>query len=192
MILETIVTRQAPGGACHIAPVGVHVVDAGYLIMPFRPSTTLENVLASGCAVINMTDDVRIFAGCLTGRRDWPLAPADRIAGSRLRDTLAHVEVEVIEIFDDDTRPQLLCRAVHEAQHQAFRGFNRAQFAVLEAAILVSRLGMLPAEKIEREMAYLQIGMDKTASPREREAWGWLTERIAEHRRQTEARAVPA
>lgn len=192
MILETIVTSQAPGGACHIAPMGVHVVDAGYLIMPFRPSTTLENLLASGCAVINMTDDVRIFAGCLTGRRDWPLAPAARIACSRLRDTLAHVEVEVIEIGDDDTRPTLLCRGVHEAHHQAFRGFNRAQFAVLEAAILVSRLDRLPPHKIESEMAYLQIGMDKTAGPREREAWGWLTDRIAEHRRQAEGEAVSA
>jgi len=192
MILETIVTSQAPGGACHIAPMGVHVVDAGYLIMPFRPSTTLENLLASGCAVINMTDDVRIFAGCLTGRRDWPLAPATRIACSRLRDTLAHVEVEVIEIGDDDTRPRLLCRTVHEAHHRAFRGFNRAQFAVLEAAILVSRLDRLPPHKIESEMTYLQIGMDKTAGPREREAWGWLTDRIAEHRRQAEGKAVSA
>jgi hypothetical protein len=41
---------------------------------------------------------------------------------------------------------------------------------------------MLPAEKIEREIAYLQIAIDKTAGPRERQAWEWLMQRIAEHK----------
>ena len=63
-----------------------------------------------------------------------------------------------------------------------FRGFNRAQAAVVEAAILVSRLHMLPAEKIDREMAYLAIAIDKTAGPAEREAWSWLVERIEQFR----------
>jgi hypothetical protein len=54
---------------------------------------------------------------------------------------------------------------------------------VIEAAILVSRLGMLPAEKIDREMGYLAIAIEKTAGPQEREAWGWLTQRIEAFRR---------
>jgi hypothetical protein len=182
MILETIVTSQALGGAHHIAPMGVHVIEEDYLIMPFRPSTTLQNLAETHCAVINLTDDVRVFAGCLTGRRDWPLAPADRINGARLRDALTHVEVEVIDIEDDDTRPKLRCRPLHEVQHQAFRGFNRAQFSVLEAAILVSRLQMLPLEKIERELAYLRIGVEKTAGPREWQAWEWLMTKVEAHR----------
>lgn len=192
MILETIVTSRSPGGACHIAPMGVHVIEAGYSILPFRPSTTLDNLLASRCAVINLTDDVRIFAGCLTGRRAWPLLPADRISCDRLRDALTHVEVEVVAVEDDETRPRLVCRPVHEVQHGPFRGFNRAQFAVLEAAILVSRLGMLPPDKIDRELAYLQIGVDKTAGPREREAWGWLMDRITEYRQRTDTAAASA
>jgi hypothetical protein len=53
-------------------------------------------------------------------------------------------------------------------------GFNRAQYAVLEAAILVSRLTMLPLEKIDSEIAYLKIGLEKTAGEREYEAWNWL------------------
>jgi len=43
----------------------------------------------------------------------------------------------------------------------------------------VSRLTMLPRDKVEREMAYLEIAVSKTAGPREREAWEWLTARIA-------------
>jgi hypothetical protein len=33
---------------------------------------------------------------------------------------------------------------------------------------------MLPLEKIDSEIAYLKIGLDKTAGEREREAWNWL------------------
>jgi hypothetical protein len=50
---------------------------------------------------------------------------------------------------------------------------------VIEAAILASRLHMLPREKIESEMAYLENAVGKTAGAAEREAWGWLKEKIS-------------
>ncbi len=68
-----------------------------------------------------------------------------------------------------------------EASHAPFKGFNRAQAAVIEAAILASRLHMLPREKIERELGYLQIAVEKTAGPREHEAWRLLVEKIEDH-----------
>jgi hypothetical protein len=71
---------------------------------------------------------------------------------------------------------------VHEAGHGRFPGFNRARSAVIEAAILVSRLHMLAPEKIDAELAYLRIAIDKTAGPDELEAWGWLMDRIETHR----------
>ncbi|HEY5065532.1 MAG TPA: hypothetical protein VIJ04_12015 [Xanthobacteraceae bacterium] len=43
--------------------------------------------------------------------------------------------------------------------HAPLKGFNRAQAAVIEAAILVSRLRLLLREKIEREMHYLEIAV---------------------------------
>jgi hypothetical protein len=58
---------------------------------------------------------------------------------------------------------------------------NRAKAAVVEAAILVSRLGMLPRDKVEREIAYLEIAIGKTAGDDEREAWGWLLEAVRAH-----------
>ncbi len=63
-------------------------------------------------------------------------------------------------------------------KHRAFEGFNRAKAAVVELAILTSRLSMLPREKIETEIAYLKITIDKTAGPEELEAFGWLMEKI--------------
>ena len=73
MIQETIVTTQNSSGVAHIAPMGIHVNGDDFIILPFRPSTTLNNLLESKTAVLNYCDDVRVFAGCLTGRRDWPL-----------------------------------------------------------------------------------------------------------------------
>jgi hypothetical protein len=73
-------------------------------------------------------------------------------------------------------------KCVYRETHAPFAGFNRAQAAVVEGAILVSRLFMLPADKVDREMAYLQIAIDKTAGDAERAAWDWLVAAVARHR----------
>jgi uncharacterized protein len=193
MIRESIVTTLGPDGGVHVAPIGLIVEEKGLVIAPFRPSATLDNLLARRTAVVNYTDDVRVFAGCITGRkRDWPTRPAERVAGAVLEAALAHEELELAEVREDPQRPRLLCRTVHAATHAPFRGFNRAQSSVIEAAILASRLSMLPREKIERELAYLTIGLEKTAGAREREAWGWLMDVIEAHLSQPERRSSGA
>ena len=174
MIQEVIVTTQNNSGLAHLAPMGIHSNGDEFIILPFRPSTTLNNLLESKTAVLNYCDDVRVFAGCLTGRRDWPLRAAEKIKGQVLQCALAHTELELLRIEDDPTRPRLFCKAVHTVNHAPFKGFNRAQYSVLEAAILISRLNMLPLAKIESEIDYLRIGFEKTAGDREVEAWGWL------------------
>ena len=178
MIRETIVTTKAPDGAVHIAPIGIIQDGEGWVIAPFRPSTTLNNLLENPYAVANYTDDVLIFAGCLTGRRDWPTRPASKIPGAVLERSLAHAELAVDSVEEDEQRPRFRCRVVHEESHAPFRGFNRAQAAVIEAAILVSRLHLLPRDKIERELAYLEVAVSKTAGPRERQAWDWLRAKV--------------
>jgi hypothetical protein len=182
VIYETILISVDAENNPHIAPFGVRERDGLILIAPFRPSTSLDNLLSSRCAVLNLTDDVRVFAGALTGRREWPVYAAEKIKGFVLNTALAHRELELVEVKDDATRPELYFRVVHEVNHAPFRGFNRAQAAVVELAVLVSRLHMLPMEKIDAEVAYLAIAIEKTAGEREREAWGWLMERIENHK----------
>jgi hypothetical protein len=183
MIFETIVTTAARDGRPHIAPMGVRFEDEIAILAPFRPSTTLDNILATRAAVINLTTDVRVFAGCVTGaQRDWPTLPASRVESVRLGGSLAHIELRLDEVRDDDERPVLRMKPVHRETHAPFGGFNRAQNAVVEGAILVSRLFMLPADKVDSELAYLQIAIDKTAGENERIAWGWLKEAVARHR----------
>ncbi len=58
---------------------------------------------------------------------------------------------------------------------------NRARAAVLEAAILATRLDRLPRDKIDDEIAYLKIAVDKTAGAAEREAWNVVLDKIAKH-----------
>lgn len=183
LIRETlVVTRSADGGA-HVTPMGAQYMvladgTAGVLLQPFRPSTTHDNLLRQHSATLNHVDDVRIFAGCITGRRVWSVVPAERIAGTRLEAALAHEELEVVNIEDDPLRPRICCRLVHQVNHTPFPGFNRAKAAVIEAAILVSRLGMLPLDQVDREIAYLGIAVGKTAGPPEQEAWNWLMSAI--------------
>lgn len=181
LIHEAILTTAAPDGGTHVAPLGFRREGEFVILAPFHPSRTLDNLRARGVAAINHTDDVRVFAGSLTGRRDWPVTPCAHIPCGRLANALGHLELEVARVEEDPVRPRFLCREVAVASHVPFPGFNRAQAAVIEACILASRLSMLPVEKVESEMAYLSIAMDKTAGPRELEAWGWLQERIAAH-----------
>jgi hypothetical protein len=186
-IFETVVTTQSPEGVAHIAPMGVRYQAGHVVLMPFKPSTTLANIVATGHAVLNLLTDTRVFAGCVTGRKQWPLLPAEKIAGQRLACALHHVELRLDEHADDPQRPVLRMARVHEASHAPFMGLNRAQAAVVEGAVLVSRLHMLPPDKVDVEMAYLQIAIDKTAGTGEHEAWGWLQQAVAAHRE----KAVP-
>ena len=53
-------------------------------------------------------------------------------------------------------------------------GFNRACHAVLEASILASRARLLDPAEIRAELERLQVLVDKTAGPREREAMAYV------------------
>lgn len=178
IIRECIVTTMGDEGRVHIAPLGLIEDGEGWIIAPFRPSTTLDNLRTTPFAVANFIDDVRVFAGCLTGNKDWPTRPATEVPSAVLEGALAHAELAVERVEEDELRPRFHCRIVHQASHGPFKGFNRAQAAVIEAAILASRLKMLPREKIEQELAYLQIAVEKTAGPNEHEAWRLLVEKI--------------
>jgi hypothetical protein len=181
MIREIILTTVGGDGRVHIAPIGIIADGEGWIIAPFRPSATLDNLTAVPFAVANYTDDVRIFAGCLTGRSAWPTTASDNVPVPRLAGALAHAELAVVDVTEHEQRPRFHCAVVHRRSHAPFTGFNRAKAAVVEAAILVSRLHLLPREKVEEEIAYLAIAVEKTAGAEEEEAWAWLIEAIRAH-----------
>jgi hypothetical protein len=181
MIRETIVTTADANGGVHIAPLGIIADGERWILAPFRPSKTLDNLRAIPFAVVNHTDDVRVYAGCLTGRRDWPTVACDESPVPRLENCLAHMTLRVAGVEDDEMRPRFQCEVVSLATHAPFAGFNRAQAAVVEAAILASRLHLLPRERIQREIGALEIVVAKTAGVNEQTAWDWLRRMIDSH-----------
>ncbi len=178
-VRESVVVTLDAAGRPHIAPLGVIERPPHLVLAPFRPSRTLDHLEARPFATVNYVDDVRVFAGCVTGRRDWPVVAAERIAGFRLAAALAHSEVEVVAVEPDPLRPRFLAREVHRALHRPFLGFNRARHAVLEGAILISRLHLLPRAEVEAAFRRLRVLVEKTAGAAEREAWAWLEEALA-------------
>jgi uncharacterized protein len=178
LILETIVTTANADGTCHLVPFGLIAEGDGYVVAPFRPSPTIANLERHPWLAAASPADVRVIAGCVTGRRDWPTVPCDVIDGVRLADAHAHMELAVADVADDAVRPRFRCRVVHMAHHQPFIGHNRARAAVIEAAILSTRLNLLAPDKVRSEMAYLAIAVAKTAGPAEQEAWNWIEQKI--------------
>jgi uncharacterized protein len=179
LIYETIITTVNANDEVHVAPFGVRKENGLVILSPFKPSITLDNCLQTKVAIMNLTDDVRTFASAVIKQhQDYLLIKAEKINGLRLADALAHQELRLTNVIDDAQRPELHFEVIHQVNHRSFLGFNRAQAAVVELAVLVTRLSMLPKEKVLSEKTYLQIAIDKTAGPKEMEAWSWLNAKI--------------
>ena len=178
-IHEVIVTTMDINNNSHIAPMGINIRSNEVIIKPFKPSKTLDNLYSNSKAVINFIDDAKVFAGIITGeQRDWPLTMLSNSSLKRLTQANTHYLVEVQDIEDDEIRPVINCRILDKKIHREFLGFNRAQFSIIEASVLTSRLGRISIEKILEEIDYLKIGIEKTAGKNELEAWDWIQKKI--------------
>jgi uncharacterized protein len=180
-IIESIVITQNPDGSAHIAPFGLRQRNNLVLIAPFRPSASLDNLLSGRPVSFNFTVDVRVFAGALTARRDWPVVKSP-LGAWVLKSALSYQEVKLMHVIEDDFRPELYFETQSLVNISPFMGFNRAQAAVLELCVLVSRLNRLPIDKIDAEIKYLQIAINKTAGEHEMEAWKWLIDAVENHK----------
>ena len=76
MILETIVTTVAADGTVNCAPMGVEWGEDVIILKPFIETATYRNVVATGAAVVNLIDDVRVFAQAAIASRN--AAPSRR------------------------------------------------------------------------------------------------------------------
>lgn len=183
MIHEVIVTTINKDKKVHIAPMGVKILQSDskklVQISPFKPSQTLNNILETKIATVNFIDNVKVFSGIVTGeKKDWELEVSDDKCAPHLQNTNTHMNVKVSEDHDDPVRPRIVCEVINEQIHRPFLGFNRAQFSVIELAVLSTRLGRIDDNKIKDEMKYLKIGIDKTAGKNEKEAWEWIEKKI--------------
>jgi len=178
VIIESIVTTVDANGSINFAPMGVEWGDETIVLKPFLETTTFRNLNATGVAVVNLTDDAMLFAQGAISSPQFSFIPATIVKGAVLEAACSWRELRVVTIDATPPRSRIEAQVVHRGTRREFIGFNRARHAVLEAAILATRTHLLPAEQIREEYARLQVVVDKTAGPREREAMDLLTQYV--------------
>lgn len=197
MILEGIVTTHNPDGSVNISPMGPIVDEAmrRIVLRPFRTSTTYANLRRTSVGVLHVTDDVLLFAQAAVGQPNplpaiMPVAEAlaagsvedlalDVRSAPVLADACRWYAFRVNEVDDSAERANLAAEVVAAGTIRDFFGFNRAKHAVIEAAILATRLGILAREEIDDRMQRLASWVEKTGGPREVAAFAFLRDWIA-------------
>jgi hypothetical protein len=194
MILEGLVTTTDPAGAMHLAAMGPQVDDCPLngalgsahaverlLLKPFASSQTGGNLLRLSEGVFHVTDDALLLARVVTGTLAvQPVSrPATAVRGWVLDDACRAYEFKVVSSDTSQERLRLEAEVVAVHEGRPFLGFNRARHAVVEGAILVTRLHLLGVEEVSRQFRELAVLVEKTGGPREHEAFRLLEEKVA-------------
>jgi hypothetical protein len=183
MILEGLVTTRNADGSPHLAPMGPRVGPdfARFTLRPFPTSGTYRNLLAHPEGVLHVTDDALLIAKAALGAVDPlpALRPAEVVSGFVLTDACRHYEFVVKTVDASGERVSIAAEVVHAGRHRDFWGFNRAKHAVVEAAILATRLHLLPHAEVAAEFRKLRVIVTKTGGPAEFEAMDFLEARLA-------------
>lgn len=182
MILEGVVTTINSDGSLNVSPMGP-IVDQSMdqiVLRPFRTSTTYKNLKRLNQGVFHVTDDVEMLARAAVGTLDPEpkTVKADAVEGFILTGACRWYAFEVESLDDGDERTRIECRVVDRGRLRDFLGFNRAKHAVVEAAILATRVHLLPSEQIREEFARLAVLVEKTAGEQERRAFEFLKSHV--------------
>ena len=165
----------------HLAPMGPRVEPdwSGFLLRPFPSSQTYRNLKAHGQGVLHVTDDVLLLAQAAVGRAaTQPARQAERVAGFVLTGACRFYEFEVRSMDESQERVQIRADVVHRGTLREFFGLNRAKHAVVEAAILATRLHLIPADEVRAEYRKLRVLVEKTGGPAEHTALDFLTDHL--------------
>ncbi len=193
MILEGLVTTIGVNGSLNIAPMGPVIPDTDngvsnldrFDLKPFETSTTAANLAHSPRGVLHVTDDVEMIAAAATGvleSQAVQTVPAKKIEGRIIAGACRWYEFEVEFADQTSSRGLFKCRTVASGRARDFFGFNRAMHAVVEGAILATRVSFLPHKEIAEQFERLRVVVEKTGGPRERRAWKQL-EDFVDHSR---------
>ena len=178
LILEGVVTTLNADGTANISPMGPRVDSAmeRFELRPFQTSTTYLNLKRTGEGVLHVSDDVELFALAAIGELD-PIPktiPAKMVSGVILEDACRWYAFRVRDLEDRDERTSISCQVVDQGRLRDFFGFNRAKHAVIEAAILATRVDFLPLEQIHGDFERLRVIVEKTAGDQEQRAFARL------------------
>lgn len=183
LILEGIVVSCDERKQANIAPMGPRVARdlTQFVLKPFRTARTYQNLKAARRCVFHVIDDVELLAEAAVGELRTPpeLVSITDFDCPRLADCCQWFALEVQTLDDAVERATIGCRVLKRGEVRPFFGFNRAKHAVLEAAILATRIGIVADQEIRYELERLAIAVQKTAGKQERNAFGFLQNYIA-------------
>lgn len=189
MILEGIVTTVDELGRVNIAPMGPIVPDdypasglLSFTLLPFRTSQTHANLSRCPEGVLHVSEDMLLLAQAAIGevRPEPTMRDAVRVRGKILVEACRAYEFRIVSRSGDPVRERFTAEVVQTHTLRDAFGLNRAKFAVLEAAILATRVHLLPLDKIEEDFRRLLPLIEKTGGPREVEAFALLQKYVAE------------
>ncbi len=183
MILEGLVTTITEQGLPNIAPMGAldDETMSELVLRPYRTSRTYANLRASRQGVLHVTDDVEMLARAAVDQLTTlpKMVKAKQVEGFIIAEACRWYEFRVTTLDDRGERTTIACCVVGQGRIRDFFGFNRAKHAVLEAAILATRIQFLPAQEIHAEFQRLAVLVDKTAGAQERRAFQVLDDYLA-------------
>jgi len=181
MILEALVTTLNEDGTVNVAPMGPRV-DPGFrafVLRPFQTATTYKNLKRNGEGVLHVTDDALMLARAAIGLDPQAeTRDASSIRGRVIVTACRYHEFRVTDLDDREDRATIACEVVASGVLREFFGFNRAKHAVVEAAILATRVGIVPMSEIRDEFLRLRSPVEKTGGPDERAAFAVLAEHV--------------
>jgi hypothetical protein len=99
---------------------------------------------------------------------------AEVVEGRILVTSARYCEFRVVELDDREDRTTIRAETVATGQIRDLFGLNRAKYAVVEAAILATRLEFLPIAAIRSDIERLAPLVDKTGGPAESEAFNLI------------------
>lgn len=177
MILEGIVTTLDENATLNVAPMGptVRADFQQFVFRPFRTSTTYKNLSRSGEGVFHVTEDVLLLARSTIGKvSDVPSRIAEFVSGRVLLECCRYYEFRVTDVDDRGERVSFTAVTVQQGTFRECFGFNRARHAVLETAILASRIEFLPIDGLGSELHTHRAVVEKTGDAPEFEAFALL------------------
>jgi hypothetical protein len=194
LLLEGVVTTLNSDGSPHVAPMGP-IVDEGFtrlLLRPFRTSVTYHNLKRTREGVLHVTDDVELIARAAVGQlEELPrLFPTEAVDGVILADACRWYAFQVASLDDREERTAIGADVVDRGRLRDFFGFNRAKHAVIEAAILATRLDLLDARYVLAELDRLTEPIRKTGGHQERNAFEFLRQHVHDQCSRREAAEI--
>jgi len=171
MILETIFSTLDENGKPNFAPMGIVWGDDSVIVRPFRTSQTCRNLLSCGHGVANLSDNVLAFVQCALYDEILPSFPAVKVPGVIFQDACSWLELAVVAIGGSEERAEFRCQVLHRGRQKDFLGFCRARNAVVEAAIMATRLRLHDRNRVVNFLNQYMNVVDKTGSEIEKQAF---------------------